>query len=59
MLDFSEISFVKSGATVLYSCGVVGFGAEIVEELGDALFAVGVLAEGIDDPYLSQVYGGG
>lgn len=39
--------------------GVAGFLAEIVEELGDTLRAVGVEAERIDDPDLSEVNSGG
>ena len=31
VLDISELSLVESWATVLYSCGVAGFGSEIVE----------------------------
>lgn len=32
---------------------LLGLGAEVVEELGDTLLAVGVLAEGVDDPDLA------
>lgn len=31
----------------------LGLGAEVVEKLGNALLAVGVLAEGVDDPDLT------
>lgn len=33
--------------------GVLGFVAEIIEEFGDTLVALGVFAEGVDDPDLA------
>jgi hypothetical protein len=33
--------------------GGLGLGAEIVEEFGNALLAIGVFAEGVDDPDLT------
>lgn len=33
--------------------GVLGLVAEVVEELGDTLVAIGILAEGVDDPDLT------
>lgn len=36
---------------------VLGLLAEIVEELSDTLLAVGVLAEGVDDPDLARMDG--
>ena len=38
---------------------VAGFGTEVEEELCDALLALGVLAEGVDDPDLAGSDGGG
>lgn len=39
--------------------GVAGLGAKVVQQLGDALVALRVLAEGVDDPDLAEVDGGG
>lgn len=39
--------------------GVTGLLAEVVEKLNGTLLALGVLAEGVDDPDLSKVDGGG
>ena len=39
--------------------GVAGVVAEVVEEFGNALGAVGVFAEGVDDPDLAEVDGRG
>lgn len=44
---------------LLNSDGVASLGTKIVEQLCCALVSVGVLAEGIDDPHLSEVDGSG
>lgn len=38
---------------------IARFGTKIVEELCNALLAIGICPEGIDDPDLSQVHSGG
>lgn len=35
--------------------GILGLLAKVVEQLGNTLLAVGVLAEGVDDPDLARV----
>jgi hypothetical protein len=50
--EVSEFSVV--GDVGVDGEGVLGFVAEIVEEFGDTLVALGVLSEGVDDPDLAR-----
>lgn len=49
--EVSELSVV--GDVGVNGEGVLGFVAEIVEEFGNTLVALGVFAEGVDDPDLA------
>jgi hypothetical protein len=51
--------WIGGGEDLLDGDGVASLWSEVVEQLDDALLAVGVFAEGVDDPDLAEVDGGG